>query len=285
MTKPFNGLADVLDVLGYAGQDGLVQGQVGADGGAREYVWRDLREKVGLKAAYFQDGVPLVGFCAEGSRTALQGLRQRLWNYGRVPLLINVNSESVAAYNAFNITRGVDGVEDALESGGHQDVVAGLLRAFNRHEIESGGWSQTYAARFDRSDRVDRVLLRNLRVLRGAVPIEDASRRDALDAFVGAALTASYLADRGVLDVGHLDELAGSADLNEVLDSGRAGARRLFQGLADHFDGDVFGSVPPPSTNSTTFKSGPLRRCCAETTSLQGSSACGRTTSVSSPAS
>ncbi|GHE06853.1 HsdM family class I SAM-dependent methyltransferase [Klenkia taihuensis] len=238
---PANPLNEVLGILGYQGQDGLVNGADGLDGGAREYLWRDLRDKVGLSAAYFQDGVPLVGFCEESSTSGLRALRYRLWNYGRVPLLINATSDLVSAYSGSDLTTRTDA--DALISASSIDVTAGLLSAFNRHEIESGEWARTFATRFDRANRVDRVLLRNLQVLRGSVKADD-ERRDALDSFIGGALTASYLSDRGVLDVDRLDELAGRSHISDIFEGGTSTTRSFFATLAEHFSGDVFGSVP-----------------------------------------
>ena len=60
-------LSSALEVLGYTDSDGLItRDTVTSDSargvGPREYLWNDLGFKVGLDAAFFHDGVPLVGF-------------------------------------------------------------------------------------------------------------------------------------------------------------------------------------------------------------------------------
>lgn len=236
-------LRDTLDILGYAGQDGLVTVDDDDVDAERVPVWRDLRDKVGLQAAFFEDGVPVVGFADEDDPTGLAGLRRRLWNYGRVPLLVAAQPETVSAFNALTFGSG-DASVGLLAQERRANLAKGLMEAFARREVEAGRWASAHAKEFRASARVDAVLLRNLRYLREAVPSSEPRRRNALDALIGGALTATYLADRGVLNVEHLDELAGLDDLRAILESGRAPTRRLFEGLAEHFNGDVFGPLP-----------------------------------------
>ena len=82
-------LLDTLEELGYAGHEDLVTAGSDLAAGAKDYIWRDLRTKVGLDAAFFSDGVPLIGFTGEDSPQGLTGIRRRLWNYGSVPVLIS----------------------------------------------------------------------------------------------------------------------------------------------------------------------------------------------------
>ncbi len=239
-------LQDALGVLGYSNSEGLLTVADLSKPGSRDYYWRDLRDKVGLDAVFFNDGVPVVGFSSEDERQGLHGVRKRLWNYGRVPLLLNVNSDSIMAYDA-----AAQAPDDPQEPGSgsifysRRDSIAwGLLQAFTRTEIESGRFN--FAASSNRrAGRVDRTLLRNLTHLRRSVVKAGPERREAVDKLIGGCLLASYLRDRGILNSEHMLSLAGREELGDVFTSGVATTNRFFEGLAARFNGDVFDSIPP----------------------------------------
>jgi hypothetical protein len=233
-------LATCLESLGYAGHTGLARADDQRVQGAREYIWRDLRDKVGLDAAFFQDGVPIVGFTGTTHASDLSSLRQRLWNYGRVPLLMSVAADATATYNALTL-RGSDVLSRASRE---EQLSEGLLAAFSRQDVEAGAWARTHANAFRSANRVDSVLLNNLRFLRSRVPPKARARREAVDSFIGGALLASYLADRGILDESHLDSMVGMSSLQAILAVGKSATARLFAQLAEHFNGDVFGPIP-----------------------------------------
>ncbi|MFB9854823.1 class I SAM-dependent DNA methyltransferase [Micromonospora andamanensis] len=238
-------LLSVLEELGYSGHEGLVTSASAGQAGPRDYVWRDLRSKVGLEAAFFRDGVPLVGFSAQSDPRGLTGLRRRLWNYGRIPLLVNVSEESVQAFNAVSLPSKRRTQQDGiLEAGRRSDTAHGLLQAFNRAEVESGNFATEFGASYKKSARVDRALLSNLAYLRRTFGGDDTELRTAMDVIIGGCLVASYLSDREILTPNHIDELSGVPDLQAALVFGVNPTRRLFQGLADRFNGDVFGPVP-----------------------------------------
>jgi hypothetical protein len=67
--------------------------------------------------------------------------------------------------------------------------------------------------------------------------------RAAFDTLVGACITASYMADRDVLDRSRMEHLAQVSSLDEALRSGKRKTSILFTGLAKRFNGDVFGDV------------------------------------------
>ena len=94
---------------------------------SRSYLWRDLQEKVELDAAFFHDGVPLVGFSSVETEDGLLGIRKKLWNYGRVPLLIVDTAEGFDVYNGVNNPITAEGSSAALARGSRQDSIAGTL--------------------------------------------------------------------------------------------------------------------------------------------------------------
>ena len=122
-------LTQTLDGLGYSDSDGLVTALTPSSTGARDYYWRDLRGKIGLDAAFFHDGVPLVGFSTESTERGLTTLRRRLWNYGRVPLLVNTTDDVVSAFSASSAaSKGPLGQSDAIQSSRLADIASSASR-------------------------------------------------------------------------------------------------------------------------------------------------------------
>jgi hypothetical protein len=246
-------LSGTLRTLGYADAQGLVTtdaaGAPSADGelqrsSSRSYLWRDLRDKVGLDAAFFHDGVPLVGFSSIDAEDGLLGIRKKLWNYGRVPLLIASKADGFEAYNAINNPITSKGPAAALTTDSRQYAIAGTLNeVFSRRSVEAGLFATQFSQSYGLPNRVDQGLLANLRYLRRRIAGNDTAIRSGVDALVGASLTASYLADRDVLDSAHMNELCGVDSLDEVLSGGKEATLRLFAGLAERFNGDVFGHL------------------------------------------
>ena len=249
MTSPVpENLAAALDELGYVGSEGLLTTADGltpdtpSEVSSRAYLWRDLDLRVGLDAAFFHDGVPLVGFSDRPTGEGLLDLRKRLWNYGRVPILIVSTDEDTKAYNSVNLPVPPDQGQPALTNGKRQQSTAtSLLNAFSRRNVEAGQFAHTFEESYRKTNRVDQGLLFNLRFLRRSVAGSDLKSQAGLDVLV--AVTASYLAHRNVLDEAHMEELCGVSTLDQALIEGRATTTALFAGLAERFKGDVFGSV------------------------------------------
>jgi hypothetical protein len=232
-------LETVLDVLGYSDADGLMRTTTGAVLSARGYVWNDLRSKVGLDAAFFNDGVPVVGFAGIEDAQGLRQLRKRLWNYGRVPLLIITRDGQVDVYDG--LSRPDD--ESATQSA---KITSAVRAEFKDRYSREGVGSGLFTAHFAGSrvtTTVEHGLLRNLRALRRTLTSKNQQRSGVVDALVGASIVTNYLADRGVLDEAHLLELCGFPTFDDVLEAGVGSTGELFRGLARHFNGDVFGEI------------------------------------------
>jgi hypothetical protein len=236
-----------LEVLGYAGSDGMMTrdtatSSLARKAGPREYLWSDLSLKVGLDAAFFQDGVPLVGFTDAPPRHGLEDLRKRLWNYGRVPILVTATEEGMTPYNGLENPNlpGKGQLESTLDP---RSVIAhDLSVAYNRKNVEAGEFTAQHQAAYKNADRVDKGLFTNLRHARRLFISRGNQERAAFDTFVGACITASYLADRGVLDRIRMGQLAGVSSVEEALRRGQSKSSALFVGLAERFNGDVFGN-------------------------------------------
>jgi N-6 DNA Methylase len=239
-------LSYALEVLGYTDSDGVItRDTITSDSarrvGPREYLWNDLGFKVGLDAAFFHDGVPLVGFTDAPPGPGLEELRKRLWNYGRVPILVTATDEGITPYNGLenpNPLLGKGQLEATLDL--RSTIARDLSIAFSRKNVEAGEFTAQHQAEYQNADRVDKGLFTNLRHARRKFTSRGNQERAAFDTLVGACITASFLAARGVLDRTRMGQLAGVSSVEEALHRGRSKTSALFAGLAERFNGDVF---------------------------------------------
>ena len=236
---PTERLEAVADDLGYRGTSGYVDG-TGLEVGARDFVWRDLEDKCQVDAAYFRGAVPLVAFVEADSQQEIDSAHRRLWNFGRVPVLIATTPQDVVALSC--VAPPVDGPgasSPVLRSARTRQPVQNVLREFTRFNVESGLAATTYRQRFDRRLRVDYRLLENLRRLRDRLVASDLDTAD-VEQLLGRSIFIRYLEDRGILSEEHLLELGSFQSFVETLRAGPSAVAHLFGALSEHFNGDVF---------------------------------------------
>src|SRR4051812_29598662 len=93
-------ISTVVDALGYGDSGGYVDSSPSRPG-ARDFVWRSLKEKCAVDGAYFRGAVPLVAFAEAESDQQVATIQRRLWNFGRVPLLIASTPDHVQALSCY----------------------------------------------------------------------------------------------------------------------------------------------------------------------------------------
>lgn len=230
-------LQNAISALGYRTSDGYVD-QSAEDAGARGFIWSDLRRKCGVDAAFFKGAVPVVAFSTAESRSDALLTQRRLWNYGRVPVLIAATDSEVFALSCNTAGTGDPNAAFLAQAASGQDLVR-ILADFTRFSIESGRLAERGYAQLDKKNRVDQALLRNLQELRARLMRADVPETD-IEPLLGRAILVRYLEDRGILQPEDLLELKQAESLVSALDSGWAAVNSLFEAMSDHFNGDVF---------------------------------------------
>jgi SAM-dependent methyltransferase len=240
---PTDRLETVADELGYRDTSGYVDGTV-SEVGARDFVWRDLKDKCQVDAAYFRGAVPLVAFVETESQQQIDSAHRRLWNFGRVPVLIATTPQEVVALSCITPPAlGPDATSPTLRSARERQSLQGVLGEFTRFNVESGRAATAYHERFSRHLRVDSRLLENLRRLRDRLVTSNLDTRD-VEQLLGRSIFIRYLEDRSILSEEHLLELGRFQSFAETLAAGPSAVAHLFEALSDHFNGDVFKSSP-----------------------------------------
>lgn len=232
-----NTLQDAITTLGYRTSDGYID-RSAADVGVRGLIWTDLRQKCGVDAAFFKGAVPIVAFSTADSRNDALSTQRRLWNYGRVPVLIAATASEVFALSCHSAGSNDPDAAFLASAGENQDLLQ-VLADFTRFSIESGRLSERKYTQLDKKNRVDQALLRNLQqlrvmLIRAGVPESD------IEPLLGRSIFIRYLEDRGILRAEDLLELNQAESLVAALDSGWAAVNSLFDAMSDHFNGDVF---------------------------------------------
>lgn len=237
-----NSIEDIALALDYRDSAGFVGSDQTADS-PRQAVWQDLKAKCRVDAAFFSGAIPLVAFVVADDAAGVAAAQRRLWNYGRVPLLIATTpSETHALSCSTPPTGDLDRPIAALRSANVSQSVATVLADFSRYNVESGRVMTAYPQDFDSSGRVDASLLRNLRTLRSSLVEEGASSGEAAS-LLGRSILIRYLEDRGILTPEHVEELGGAQSFTTTLRLGRERINSFFSHLGQRFNGDVFGSA------------------------------------------
>jgi hypothetical protein len=247
------GIVSVRDVAGQLGYEDpagfgdaeFVDATVSIAPGARAVVWHDLYDKCGVDAAYFRGATPLAAFIATDAEERIQQVHGRLWNYSRVPVLFASREEGVSALSC--LTRDSTPLASAPVTS-----IGEVLADFSRFSVESGRLRQRYPAQFDRKNKVDHLLLRNLRTLQSSL-LGQGVDAASLEPLLGRSIFVKYLEDRGILTEEHLRALQLPASFEKALRVGWEATGQVFAAMAEHFNGDVFDrttlpkSVPGPA--------------------------------------
>ncbi|GAB3917978.1 hypothetical protein GCM10027613_19280 [Microlunatus endophyticus] len=244
-------LDDVVASLEYRDATGFVDGGT-SEPGARDFIWNDLNQKCDVNAAYFKGAVPVVAFAATESRADVLQIQRRLWNYGRVPVLIATAGSEVLALSCNAIASSDDFDAALLGRANSEQELAQVFSDFTRFSIETGRLNQVHADRLDKKNRIDQSLLRNLRLLRSRLLSHGVDESN-IEPLVGRSIFIRYMEDRGILRADDLVKLGQPGTFSSALHGGWDSVSSFFDAMSEHFNGDVFRrnvlveEIPPPA--------------------------------------
>lgn len=173
--------------------------------------------------------------------------RREVWNEGFAPLLWVISPQRIDLYNGFgtpvkegdaqrHLIRRFENIDTSLKE---LDTLAGRLA------IETGQfWAQVSVV--DRKTSVDQKLLSDLGCLEYDL-VSGNLGRGAAQALIGRVIFTQYLIDREIVSAARLKKVCGHTALPAILRD-RPATRKLFEWLAQTFNGDMF----PPSSVKTT---------------------------------
>ena len=217
---------------------------------------RAALEGMGLSAVFCVQGVPTVGILVADTydRAAVVDLQAELWNQGLASLLLVISEDTIRAFSLARTPLEEPG--DAFETRcliDTLDLTAEVLRVRGLIDgAESGRLWRDYAAYFPPKERIDQVLLDNLKVSHQLLQA-DGLNSDAAQALLIQAMFIAYLEDREIATPAYFEAVSAERvqSFTELLATGDVELlRALFRTLREDFNGDLF--VAPCSFEAQT---------------------------------
>lgn len=206
---------------------------------------RTALDEIGLSALLCVQGVPTVAILVRASydRGAVMHVHASLWNQGLATLLLVIAGDTV---RAFSLARTPLDGEDGFEARclvQTLDATSEALKCLNLvYGAESGRLWHDHESYFQPSERIDQVLLSNLKAAHGMLQQESLSS-DAAQALLIQAMFIAYLEDRGIVTPAYFEAVSGAKvkSFSAILEGGEVPLlRALFRVLRRDFNGDLF---------------------------------------------
>lgn len=212
---------------------------------------RAALDDMGLSAVFCVQGVPTVAILEADryDRDAVTSLHGALWNQGLATLLLVIAEDTL---RAFSLARApLRGTGDVFESRCLFETLELTAEALGFRNLiygaESGRLWRDYSNYFQPKERVDQILLDNLKASHDLLHTESLTS-DAAQALLIQAMFIAYLEDRKILTQAYFDAVSGekATSFSELLETGDIGLlRKLFRTLRQDFNGNLF--VAPSS--------------------------------------
>lgn len=222
--------------------------------------WLKQARELNAQAIFFVHDYPTVLFFqldddlaadTDAIEDKIRELHLKIWNTSRVPLFFLALPGELRVYSAYQTPvrspeewraekRWLESVKTTTQVA--EAVVA--LREFSRPAIESGHLFRKMNKVFDRENRVDQWLLKNLRALRKELEALQGAKREFIHALIGRSIFIRYLEDREIL----VEDYFADQTINnegkyhcytDILMS-KKDAYNLFHKLRKDFNGDLF---------------------------------------------
>ena len=207
---------------------------------------RTALRDLGADSVFCIEDMPTAVFFAaeDAAASHIAPLHSALWNQGLASVLAVVCGDAIHVYSlaARPQDRRSDRLDDdclieVLKKIEHEKQVRSLIRS-----MESGRYWQEHDASFNAKQRVDRVLLDNLK--HSDQRLQSVGLQpDASQALLMQAMFIAYLEDRGVIDGSYIREATGGefSTFANILQASKVTAfYALFRRLNRDFNGDLF---------------------------------------------
>ena len=197
--------------------------------------------RVRARAVFDVEGVPTIVFLdddthASTAASALDEVRQRIWNQNLATVVIHVQGDRAVALPA----RKLQAAEQRLTF--QQARRDGPFSAF---DVVSANLTRRIPQWFDRSARVDHKLLENISATIGTLADEGFTgvrpkrrRRKLAELLMGEILFVSYLEHRNIVSDIYREQRGVGRLLDLVSTANRPGIRKLINFLREDFNGD-----------------------------------------------
>ena len=189
-------------------------------------------------------GTPCICFKVldEATPEAINAVRMKVWNHGRVPTLWIISPGSVRIYDSFARPQADD--QNNLSNHLLEELrqIGSRLRGiedFHKSKFDTGEfWHSGKGRGIQPSQRVDLELLRDLLATKRALESEELDA-DVAQALLGRAIFVKYLEERRILRPIHFQPFGSHHGFSEVLND-LSNTYKFFDWLRTTFNGDLF---------------------------------------------
>lgn len=216
--------------------------------------WFDQARQLGAETIFFVNDFPTVLFFKYDTQldadTAqieedIHQLFLKVWNTSRVPLFFVALPGELRVYSAYQMPVKHDKwVKDEYWLKRIKTITdIAELMGFSRPQVESGQLFQENEKAFNRENRVDQWLLKNLRLLRQKLENSAGkNKREYVHALIGRSIFIRYLEDRKILTEEYFSDISTFTKYHSYLEvlSSKKDTYFLFEKLQKDFNGDLF---------------------------------------------
>ncbi len=227
-----------------------------------------IKDKVGVDAVYgisLKENVyvPLVYFKKYSSydEREIKEIYKRIWNEGKVSLLIIVLPDKIKIYNTSNEPplqpdENLDSEERLLNILDITDKAFAEIKEIKEYdisELESREFWKKREDKFTDKNKVDKHLMKNLEQLRKTLQKDDIIKKNEINNLIIKSIFILYLEDRGIIDEHYYKEHGFSEkSYREILPDIRE-TYDLFDCIKDSFNGDIFEYEYEEREDTTEF--------------------------------
>jgi len=222
--------------------------------------WFKQARELDAQAIFFVHDYPTVLFFqldddlaadTEAIEDKIRELHLKVWNTSRVPLFFVALPGELRVYSAYQTPvrspeewRAEKRWLERVKTTAQVAEAVEALREFSRPSIESGHLFRKMNKVFDRENRVDQWLLKNLRALRKELEALQEAKREYIHALIGRSIFIRYLEDREILVKDYFADQTLNKEgkylcYTDVLVS-KKDTYNLFHKLRKEFNGDLF---------------------------------------------
>lgn len=221
--------------------------------------WLEQARELNAKAIFFVRDSPTALFfqldADLGAETAdteeqIRTLHLEVWNTSWIPLFFVALPGELRVYSAhqkpIRDSETWNTEERWLARVSELSLIAEKLRDFSRANIETGEVFRTRKHDFNRENRVDQWLLKNLQLLRNRLQGARREKREYVHALIGRSIFIKYLEHRSVLVPEYFASVKQDASFRAYDDflHRKSDTYQFFRELRKDFNGDLFPLSP-----------------------------------------
>ena len=252
-------LSQLFRNLDMESSNGLVEGETEEMTAFQRHFYTTVREKIGVNAVYFlrvngeAASVPVIYFSMieEYDQDKIARIHQMSWNMGEAPLLFVVTPEDLLIFSNYEAPKACNGQldpESALITKlrfANKIEYERQIQQYKRVNLESGEYWRQKNSRFQVKNRIDYVLIRNLKYIRNEL-VKSIGSIKAVHCVLGRAILIQYIEDRGYCGKHEIFPqdfyshfYSGAKQFSDVLQN-KAATYQLFTFFQDKFNGGMF---------------------------------------------